>query len=131
MPFAIPLVWREQKDHSTDCYFYSNIRFFIKSKHCIKYPNIPSEIRPVSHDGILPVPKPSENWSLQKSESMFVKNDVLPSCSRKDPDYLESSLVHKISQEELNDLVSYLYFLKQKLRSWVHGFNNGILCRKV
>ena len=53
------------------------------SKHCIKYPNIPSEIRPVPHDGILaePKPKPPENLSLEE-----FSNDDLLSCSRNDPD---------------------------------------------
>ena len=85
MSFAISMVWREQKDHSTDCY-NSNIMcitqiscFPSKSKHRIKSPNTPSTIRPVPHDGILPVPKPLVNWSLEKSEESSNGND-LPSC---------------------------------------------------
>ena len=84
MPFAIPMDWREQTDHSTDWYFGILTQipgFSSRSKHSLKYPNKPSEIRPAHHDGILPVPKPvPENWDLEKSEES--SNDDLPSCSR-------------------------------------------------
>ena len=58
--FVIPMDRKAQKDHSTDCYFCMTLisGFSIRSKYCIKYPNIPSVIRPASHDGILPVSKP-------------------------------------------------------------------------
>ena len=50
MPFAVPMVWREQKDHYTDCYFcltkISGVSF--KHRKSITYPNLPSAMRPVS-----------------------------------------------------------------------------------
>ena len=60
MPFAVPMVWREQKDHYTDCYFcltkISGVSF--KHRKSIQYPNLPSAMRPVPHNANLPAPKP-------------------------------------------------------------------------
>ena len=60
MPFAVPMVWREGKDHVTDCYFtLTNVQGINhKNKHCVQYPDILSAIRPVPHGPCLPVPKP-------------------------------------------------------------------------
>jgi hypothetical protein len=43
-PFAVPMLWREPKDHSSDCYFcLTNItRITSKYKHTVKCPNVPS-----------------------------------------------------------------------------------------
>jgi hypothetical protein len=53
MPFAIPVVWREPSNHSSDCYFCltSPVASGMnkKKKQRIDYPNIPSAIRPVPH----------------------------------------------------------------------------------
>ena len=58
MYFAIPMVWREPQDHSSDCYFcITQIKgISSKSKHTIKYPNLPSAMRPVPHSEDLPIP---------------------------------------------------------------------------
>ena len=56
--------------------------------------------------------------------------DDLSSCSLKDPDYLESSLVHKISQEELNDLVKDLDFSKRKTEILGSRLQQWILLQK-
>src|SRR6218665_4012448 len=49
MPFAVPMVWREQRDHVTDCYFcLTNVSgFSSKNKKAIEYPNLSSAMRPV------------------------------------------------------------------------------------
>ena len=51
MPFAIPMIWREGKDHIIYCYFYMiNLKGINhKNKHYIWYLNVPSAIRPISH----------------------------------------------------------------------------------
>jgi len=62
MPFAISMVWREQKDNVTDCYFcMTNVSgYSSKNRMLIEYPNLQSEMRPVPHDMSLPVPKAAE-----------------------------------------------------------------------
>ena len=54
--FAVPMVWREQANHVDDCYFCMTdvAGFCSKSKRNIKYPNLPSAIRPVPHSADLP-----------------------------------------------------------------------------
>ena len=48
MPFAVPMIWRESKDHFQDCYVcLVNVKGF-SSKHRSKiYPNIDSALRTV------------------------------------------------------------------------------------
>jgi len=38
------MVWREPKDHSSECYF-SLTNITSKSKHIVKYPDLPSAMR--------------------------------------------------------------------------------------
>jgi hypothetical protein len=47
MPFTVPVVWRQAKDHSLDRYFcLTNITGITStSKHTVKYPNVPSAMR--------------------------------------------------------------------------------------
>ena len=56
--FAVPMVWREQANYVNDCYFcLTNVTSFSsKSKSNIKYPDLPSAIRPISHSADLPSP---------------------------------------------------------------------------
>jgi hypothetical protein len=60
MYFAVPMAWREQKNHFTECYFCLTTidSHNSKSKHPIAYPNIPSAVRPVEHDDSVPIPNP-------------------------------------------------------------------------
>ena len=49
LPFGVPMVWREPKDHLNDCYFCMvNLKGIEKkNRQSISYPSIPSAIRPV------------------------------------------------------------------------------------
>ena len=112
MPFAVPMVWREPKDHVTDCYFcLTNISGFSgKNKHKIKYPDVPSAIRPVPHSDELPIPTPVAISSVQSSDD-DVEDDKM--CSSDDDcGNLSSNEPHKINQNELNDLVRDLRLSK-------------------
>jgi hypothetical protein len=64
------MLWREQKDHFTDCCFrLTKIDGHIsKTKHTIVYSNIPSALRPVEHDVSLPIPKPPQQLTLHAKE---------------------------------------------------------------
>jgi hypothetical protein len=126
MPFAVPMVWREQKDHLTDCYFcltkISGIS--LKSKHSIQYPSLPSAVRTVLHSQDLPVSKPPEKWAIDDNnddEPVPMEQDIT------DPDFQPSTSnePHLISQSELNDLVrdlnlskSQAEFLGSRLQGW-------------
>ncbi|GFV88867.1 uncharacterized protein TNCV_4609121 [Trichonephila clavipes] len=71
MPFAIPIIRREPKDHSSDCYFcLTNIKGITsKSKHTVVFPDFQSAMRPVPHSEELPIPKPPEHVPLNEESS--------------------------------------------------------------
>jgi hypothetical protein len=60
--FGVPLIWRELKTNSVDCYFCCcNVKDYnSKNKKVILYPNPPSALRPVVHGPEVPVPQPTE-----------------------------------------------------------------------
>ena len=61
--YGIPMVWREPKNHSDDCYFCScNVQGFnLKNKRDISYANIQSAIRPIPHRPGVPIPSPPDS----------------------------------------------------------------------
>ena len=73
IPFAVPMVWREPKGHSSDWYFNKRNRITSKSKHTVKYPDLPSAMRPVQNSEELPVPMPTEIWILAMTTLILVK----------------------------------------------------------
>jgi hypothetical protein len=132
MPFAVPMIWREQKDHLTDCYFcMTNVSgYSSKNKKSIEYPNLASALRPVPHDDSLPVPKPPESWTLDEEDEKETGDDEEPTQmeAAADPDFVPStsSDPHLISQAELNDLVRDLGLSKSQaelLGSRLQGWN--------
>jgi hypothetical protein len=73
IPFAVPMVWRETKGHWTDWYFNEHNRITFKSKQRVKYPDLPSAMRPVQNSEELPVPKPRDIWLLAMTTLILVK----------------------------------------------------------
>ncbi|KAL4120542.1 hypothetical protein QTP88_013214 [Uroleucon formosanum] len=118
-PFAIPMVWREQKNHY-DCYFCNvNVNDFSKkNKHNINYPNLDSAIRPVKHSASLPIPIPPEeglnlNIEMECDQDSFDHYDECPEDADYTPDEDKSSL-QTFSQGELNNLIRDLSLSKEK-----------------
>ena len=63
MPFAIPMVWRESKDHITDGRFYMiNVKGINrKNKHHVQYSDVPSTIWPILRGSDLLISEPDVN----------------------------------------------------------------------
>lgn len=127
MPFAVPMVWREPKDHSSDCYFCltNTTGITSKSKHTLKYPNIPSAIRPVLHSDDLPIP--NHPVSIDINENPSSEEDQNEDHSdRHDPSFEVSNEPHLLTQGDLNDLVRDLHLSKNQaelLGSRLKGWN--------
>ena len=69
MPFAIPMVWRERKDHIMDYYFCMiNLKGINhKNRHHVLYLDVPSAIRPIPHGPDFPVPEPDVNMEYSSN----------------------------------------------------------------
>ena len=111
LSFAVPMVWRKQKDHATDCYFcLTNTQGYNhKARKKIVYPSLPSAIRPVEHSDELPVPIPPETLPEPMAESSESSCD-----SEFQDDSSCTNCPHLINQHELNDLVRDLDLTKNK-----------------
>lgn len=118
MPFGIPMVWREPRDHLTDCYFcLCNTKGFNKkTKSSIVYPDLPSAIRPIIHSEDVPVPAPPlsiDDIDIDNPDGFGVGIQPVQSSSEatvsSDSDYNQPKL---FSQEELNDLTRDLNLSK-------------------
>src|SRR5678816_2136424 len=127
MKFAVPMIWREQTNHVTDCYFCltNGQSFSSKSKHCIQYPNLHTAMRPVPHSDDLPVPTPPDEFTID-SEDDPSDHDT----RYQDPDFEPSTSMtcshHEITQEELNDIIRDLKLSQTDLEwltSRIQGWN--------
>lgn len=125
MKFAIPVIWREPRDHTTDCFFcLTDIKgISSKTRHTVKYRNLLSATRPVPHSMELPVPEPPQNY-LNEDEDQSMTNDNLS----EDPSFEMSNTdkPHILNKNELNDLVRDLNLSKQQaelLGSRLRGWN--------
>jgi len=67
MHFAVQMAWREQKDHSKECYscLTNEKDFFAKATQGIQYQNLHSAMRSVPRDGF-PIPKPPMDCNFDK-----------------------------------------------------------------
>lgn len=115
MPFGIPMVWREPKNHYDDCYFClcSVVGYNRKNKTGINYPNLPSAIRPVPHGPDTPIPIPPVVLENVESSVSSTSSDA---AANEDVDFLPDDkdngpqLFH---QSELNDLIRDLGLSKE------------------
>ncbi|XP_058890837.1 uncharacterized protein LOC131740095 [Acipenser ruthenus] len=129
MKFAIPRIWREPTDHSSNCYFCMvdpSKRRTGKNAPAITYPDLPSSIAPVPHCHELPVPTPLEREqpSLEESSKSESEEDVV------DPDDnfrggAEERNPYYPNQKDLNDLIrdlgltkSNAELLTSRLKQW-------------
>ncbi|KAL4101306.1 hypothetical protein QTP88_021326 [Uroleucon formosanum] len=117
-PFAIPMVWREQKNYHNDCYFCNVNGFSKKNKHTINYPNLDFAIRPVKHSASLPIPIPPEeglnlNIEMECDQDSSDHHDECPEDADYTPDE-DKSYLQTFSQDELNDLIRDLSLSKEK-----------------
>ena len=122
MPFALPIIWREPTDHLTVCYFciISPLRYGItkKTKRTVNYPYISSAIRLVPHTEDLPVPVPLPHCILDSDDEPTENREKTPqppaSTVADFTAYLQFNEFHRITQEELNDLIGDLDLPKSK-----------------
>ena len=65
------MVWREQKDHVSDCYFCLTdvAGHTAKTEKHIVYPDLQSAMRPVKHSEELPILTPPDSYQLDSDES--------------------------------------------------------------
>ena len=115
--FAIPMVWREPKDHYSDCYFCGIKTKGInrKNRTSLTYPSLDSAIRPVPLSEELHIPVFE---GLPQLESALSSEDDLSSTDSEttiaDNDFPPSLLPPQLfSQNELNDLARDLNLSKE------------------
>ncbi|XP_076804583.1 uncharacterized protein LOC143448650 [Clavelina lepadiformis] len=112
LPFGIPMVWREGKDHVTDCYFcMTNLQGINrKNKQHVKYPDVSSAMKPVPHGPGIPVPEPpgeiSEMECSSSAESKASEQDTWDAEQ-------STSQPKPLTQPELNDLTRDLNLTKE------------------
>ncbi|GBN17354.1 hypothetical protein AVEN_69370-1 [Araneus ventricosus] len=98
--------------------------FTKKKKRTVEYFNVPSALRPVSHDEGLSISEPLTVFSISSDEEdLDVSHNALQAStsacggSKHDDDFLcfdETSSPRKITSVELNDLVRDLDLFKSK-----------------
>ncbi|KAK3743456.1 hypothetical protein RRG08_011300 [Elysia crispata] len=100
------MVWREPRDHITDCYFCLTCvsGFSAKSRHLIQYPNLDSAIRPVLYADDDTRPVFFELASLESDGECSNVHDVAEQSSERNSDSdfeLLSTELQTFSQAEL------------------------------
>ncbi|XP_076361827.1 uncharacterized protein LOC143252893 [Tachypleus tridentatus] len=129
MKFAVPRIWREPTDHSSNCNFCmvapSKYRAG-KNSSVIMYPDLPSSIAPVPDCFELPVPTLPKRKQPFSEESSKSKEEV----DVEDPDYNFRGAAcerhpYYPNQRDLNDLIrdpglrkSNAELLTSRLKEW-------------
>jgi hypothetical protein len=108
--FSVPVIWREPKIHSDDCYFCccDVTGYNSKNKKVILYPNLPSALRPVGHGPEVPVPQPTEILEDASTNSSDSGGDEEFQC------HTESQSPQLFTQSELKDVIRDLGLPKEK-----------------
>ena len=105
--FGVPIVWREPKNHSDNCYLCSVNVSGLTSKtiSSTKYPNLPSALQPIPHSNELPVPVFMAR-KISDSESGFVPTGDTKDIDEEfdDPGGF-GGIPQLLTQAYLNDLV--------------------------
>ena len=131
LPFVIPMVWREPKEHLTDCYFCLVNTKGIGKKNLlnISYPCIPSAIRPVLHCDEFSPPVFNGFVSSEDIETESEEEHMEMEYKRTDTESEDSSTKSKkaalqqLNQLELKDLVRYLDISKQAAEIFTFTLN--------
>jgi hypothetical protein len=110
--FGVPMIRREPRNHSDDCYFCSyNVQGYnSKTRKENFYPNLPSAIHPVPHGPGIPVPPEILEDTHVDSDKEDTDSDQDFQC---DPCSTEPKL---FSQRELNDVVRDLGLPKDSVQ---------------
>ena len=124
MKFAIPRIWREPTDQSSNCFFCMvdpSKRRAGKNVPAIVYPDIPSSIAPVQHSPELPVPTPTKIEQPSSEDSVSEEEVVHSEYSGA----AEERTQYYPNQKDLNDLVrdlgltkSNAELLPSRLKQW-------------
>ena len=110
--FGVPMIWREPRNHSDDCYYCTcNVQgYSTKNKKQIFYPNMDSALNPVPHTPGIPTPQaPQSLDNLPSSESESEES------SSDEFQVGDSSGPQQFSQGELNDLIQDLGLPRQSV----------------
>ena len=121
LPFGVPMLWREPKEHLTDCYFclVNTKSIGKKNRQNFSYPSIPLAIRPVLHSDEFPLPLFNGFLSSESEETgseeerMDIEYKQTDAESENSSTESKKAVRHQFNQSELNDLVRYLDLSKQ------------------
>lgn len=117
MPFTLPMVWRQPKNHINECCFCFTRPItsgLSTKKRTVQYPNIPSAIWPILHPEGLPIPTSPHSYDLDVENEDSAEELSQPSTSH-NPDFKETNdKPHRLIQAELSDLIRDVHLSKDK-----------------
>ena len=132
MKFAVPRIWLEPTNHSSNCYFClvdPSTHQAGKNAPAIVYPDIPSLIVSVPHSAQLPIPNssPQEREQISEDDSIILKNEEDTSDCEDyiTGDELDEKKPYFFKQQDINDLIRELCLTKcnaelltSRLKQW-------------
>lgn len=116
MPFSRPVIFREYKSQTSECYFcLTELKgFSYKTKDKIAYPNVESASKPTSHMEDISSSVPAMEENIKET---FLNKEIilLKSFSQSSVFTIQEDWPHLIVQSELNDFVRDLNLSKAQL----------------